>query len=208
MDVGQVTDQFLARLSMPDRAPSTPFILGVIGNLGSGKSTVARMLEQRLSGSVVVCANAARYLLKKAGLKWGDNVRHIVREVAHDLLFVGYAVILDGSNAERDERKRTGMLGELMGIPVRYVRLNTPFPLCHEREKTKYNDASWISSFEHFRVGPTDKMLANLQGRRELHDSMDNREIRGLITTLSNSGTLGDLQAEINDLAPHILASL
>jgi len=200
---------FLSRVQAPPHTHvDRPFLLGVIGNLGSGKSTVAQLLTLHLRGSVVVSANSARYLLKQRGLPWGDNVRHVVREVAHDLLFIGRIVILDGSNADPDERHRNKALGELMGIPVRYIRLKTPYELCRTREQVKYDDQTWISSFEQFRVGSTDRMLLNLDKRRKLHDALRDEDIEGLVGSLTNAGTLEDLESEVRALAPKILASL
>ena len=206
--VGVVTE-FLSRVKAPPHTyVHRPFLLGVIGNLGSGKSTVSFLLTLHLHGSVVVSANSARCLLKRRGLPWGLNVLHVVGEVAHDLLFIGRIVILDGSNADPEGRRRNALLGELMGVPVRYIRLKTPYELCRKREQLKYDDPTWISSFEHFRVGPTDKMLLNLDARRAVHDALRDEDIPGLVGTIANAGTFEDLASEVRALAPKILASL
>jgi predicted kinase len=208
MTIDKLITEFRSRLTLPAEKAVRPFVLGVIGNLGSGKSTLARMLAGKIRGSVVITADSARFLLKEQEMPWGDNVRAIVRGVADGLLEDGYAVILDGSNAEAREREQTGEVAGRLGMPVRYVRMKVPYEVCRERLKAKYDDALWQSSFERFRVGPTDKMLINLKQRTTFHDSLKDEDIEGLVGVVNNDGDSANLQRQAESVAERILKSL
>jgi predicted kinase len=208
MRMNEIIKEFRSRLALPAQKATTPFLLGVIGNLGTGKSTLARMLAKQLPGSVVVTADSARFLLKEQNLPWGDNIRAVVRGVAESMLKDGYAVILDGSNAETQEREQTAELASRLGVPVLYVRIKTAYETSRERLQTKYDDQSWQSSFERFRVGPTDKMLINLDQRRILHDALKDEDIAGLVGVANNDGDRVALEQQAGPLAEKILQSL
>jgi predicted kinase len=208
MSIDELIESFIARLTLPAIKADTPFIVGIIGNLGSGKSAVARMLTKEIAGSVVLSADSARYLLKEADMPWGDNVRVIVRGAAERLIADGYAVILDGSNAELKEREQTAEAADRLHVPVRYVRITVSAEVARERLKAKYDDPSWESSFERFRVGTTDKMLINFDDRQIVHDSLDDKQIIGLVGVIDNSGSAADLGQQIKPLAHKILQSL
>lgn len=208
MDLQLIIQDFLSRLNMPGQKAAKPFILGVIGNLGSGKSTVAKLLAKQLSGVVVVTADSARFLLKEAGLPWGESVRAVVRGVAQQLLQDGYAVILDGSNVETEEREQTAKLAQEQGVPVRYVRVVADYAVYEARLKAKYDDPAWQSSFERFRVGPTDKMLINLAERTKVHDALKDSDIVGLVGTIDNNGSVEKLKPKTADLAAAVLESI
>ncbi len=208
MVMEKLIKDFRSRLVLPAQKAAKPFLLGIIGNLGTGKSTLARMLAKQLQGSVVLTADSARYLLKEQNMPWGDNVRALVRGVAEGLLKDGYAVVLDGSNAELKEREQTAELASRLNVPVRYIRITAPYETSRERLKAKYDDQSWQSGFERFRVGPTDKMLANLDSRRALHDALKNEDIIGLVGTVNNDGSQADLEQQVGLLAEKVLQSL
>lgn len=208
MGMDELINDFRSRLVLPAQKAAKPFLLGIIGNLGTGKSMLAKMLASKLPGSVVLTADSARYLLKEQNMPWDDNVRSLVRGVAEGLLKDGYAVILDGSNAELKEREQTEELASRLNVSVRYIRITAPYETSRERLKAKYDDQSWQSSFERFRVGPTDKMLLNLEGRRALHDALKNEDIEGLVGVVVNGGTQAELEQQAEQLAEKVIQSL
>ena len=208
MDIQELIKEFRSRLTLPDQKAARPFLLGIVGQLGSGKSTLARMLAARLPGSIVLRADSARFLLKERGMSWGDNVRALVRDVAEGLVKDGYGVILDGSNAEVKEREQNAELALRLGIPIYYVRIRASLEVCRERLKAKYDDSTLVSSFERFRVNTTEKMLANLEERRALHDSLKDEDIMGLVGTVSNDRGRVELERQTESVAKHIIEVL
>jgi predicted kinase len=208
MAMDELIKEFRSRLVLPARKAAKPFLLGIIGNLSSGKSTLARMLATKLPGSVVITADSARFLLKEQNMPWGDNVRTIVRGVAEGLLKDGYAIILDGSSAELKEREQTAELVSRLSVPVLYIRIKTSYETSRERLKAKYDDQSWQSSFERSRIGLTDKMLINLDERRVLHDALKDEDIVGLVETFNNDGSQAELEQRTGLLAEQVLQSL
>lgn len=204
----EIIKEFRSRLVLPAQKPDKAFLLGIIGNLGTGKSTLARMMADKLPGSIIVTADSARFLLKERNLPWGENVRVVVRGVVEGLLKDGYVVIMDGSSAETEEREQIAELATHLGIPVRYVRIKASYETSRERLKAKYDDQSWQSSFERFRIGPTDKMLANLDSRRMLHDQLKDEDIVGLVGVITNDGTQAGLEGQAKQVATAVLRSL
>ena len=73
--LNKLVADFLSKLRLPAEKAEKPFVVAVIGLVGSGRSTVAKVVEEKLKGAVLVKSDSARYLLKEANLPWGDNVR-------------------------------------------------------------------------------------------------------------------------------------
>lgn len=198
--IEHVTQDFLDRLVLPAEKPSKPFVLGIVGQIGSGKTTIARLIAPELSGTVIVQANSARFLLKEADMPWGDNVRDIVRLATQRLLAQGYAVIFDGSSAEEKDRQNAEQAVAESGAPVFYVRIAISTENAKAREKTKYDDPAWVSSFEDFRVNTTDKMLANIDERAEVHTKLSDSQIPNLLGVLDNNGPKKGLASQLSTI--------
>lgn len=203
-----ITKDFLARLALPDEKPATPFVVSIIRIPGAGGTTVARALKTLLPGTVHVQANSARFLLKEAGLPWGDNVREVLRTVGQGLLAQGYGIILDGNALEQKDRDNIAQLAAPSGARVCYIRINVSPEAAKERERAKYDDPSWQSGFDDFRVNTTDKMLANIQERATVSDTTPSGSIAGLIAEIDNNGDLEDLDRQVRAAAEKIKTSL
>lgn len=202
--VNQIVQDFLLRLSLPGIKADKPFIVATIGLMGSGRTTVARMLVEKLKGAALIQANSARFLLREAGLPWGENVHQILKSVATELLNRGYGVVFDGNAADEEDRKNIEEIATKSDARVYYVRINIEPELAKRREEQKYNDSSWVSSFEDFRVNTTDKMLKNIDERAELHQKLKSSDIPNLLGEVNNNGSLEELKKQVEELVSKI----
>jgi predicted kinase len=204
----EIINDFASRLALPEQKPSRPYILGIIGNIGSGKSTVVRKLAVALPGLAYVQGDSARYLLKERGMSWGENVKAVISGVTERLIAQGYAVATDAFTAEAKERERLIGQASGLGVPALFVRVTVDAGTCKARLKAKYDDRSWESSFERFRVSTTDKMLANLKERTEVHNNPANRQVHNLIGEIDNNGPAEALDPQIDELAKKVSEKL
>ena len=191
---------FLSRLQLPAEKAEKLFIVATIGLIGSGRSTVAKMVADKVKGAVLLSSNSARYLLKEAGLPWGDNVRQILKGVATDLLSRGYSVVFDGNAADGEDRKNINEIAAQTGASVHYIRINIDPETAQKRERAKYDDPNWVSSFNDFRVNTTEKILKNLDERIKLHQELKSSDIPNLLGEVDNNGSLEELEKQVNEL--------
>lgn len=202
----KVADDFLARISqkLPGVKPAQPFVVATIGLPGSGRTTVAKMLVEQLGGSVLLPDNSARCLLREGDMSWGENVRQVLKYAGQKVLADGYAVVFDGNAADEQDRKNIEEIASPSGALVWYVRVNIDPEIAKAREKEKYDNPGWVSSFEDFRVNTTEKMLANIEERAELHRQLKSSDIPGLAGEIDNNGSLDDLKKQVDELVGKI----
>ena len=200
-----MVQDFLSRLHLPESKADRPFIMATIGLIGSGRTTVAKLMTEKLQGAVLVRSDSARFLLKKKEMPWGDNVRQILKGVVTDLLKRGYGVVFDGNAADEEDRKNISEIASQTGAKVFYVRINIDPEVARERKRAKYDDPSWISSFEDFRVNTTEKILKNLDERIELHQKLKSSEIPNLLGEVNNDGSSEELKKQVDELVLKIL---
>ena len=196
----QLVQNFLSRLKLPDEKVQKPFIVATIGLIGSGRSTVAKLTAEKLKGAALVRSDSARYLLKEAGLPWGENVRQILKGVAINLLGKGYGVVFDGNAADEEDRKNVSEIASQAGASVHYIRINIDPEIAKERKRARYDDSSWVSSFEDFRVNTTEKVLKNLDERIELHKKLKSSDIPNLLGEIDNNGSPEELEKQVDNL--------
>lgn len=89
-----------------------------------------------------------------------------------------------------------------------YIRITIDPEIAKEREKKKYDDESWISSFDDYRVNTVEKMLQNIENRKELHEKLKTADIPNLAGDVDNNDSLDDLQKQVVLIADKIRASL
>ncbi len=202
----KVAGDFLARISqkLPSTKPAKLFVVATIGLPGSGRTTVAKMLVEQLAGSVLLPSNSARYLLREADMSWGENVRQVLKYAGQKLLTDGYSLVFDGNAADVEDRKNIEELAKPSGARAWYIKINIDPEVAKAREKAKYDDSSWVSSFEDYRVNTTEKMLANIDERAELHRQLRSSDIPGLAGEVDNNGALDDLKKQVDEIAEKI----
>lgn len=195
----QITEDFLKRVevSLPSAKASAPFIVAMIGVPGSGRTTVAKMLVAKSQGAVLVSSNSARYLLRESGMSWGENVKQVLKHAASELLKKGYGVVFDGNAADEEDRKNIAEIVSANRAKVFYIRINITPAIAKSREKAKYDDPLWVSSFGDFRVNTTEKVLENIDQRVKLHADLKSSVIPGLVGEIDNDGNLESLEGQI-----------
>lgn len=200
----KVSQDFLERIkkNLPGEKPNHLFILGLIGLIGSGKSTVAAMLNQNLPGAVLVKSNSARFLLKEASLPWGENVRKITFDAARWLLQNGYSVIFDGDHVEEEKRKNTQALADELSAKFYLIRIKPDKDLAFKRLEQMWADTesgTRQQDFENFNPVVRGKEQ-NLFDRVSLHENLDTGKIPQLIGELDNSGDFGNLKKQVDEI--------
>lgn len=195
--IAEISKDFLSRLKMPGTKPASPFLVAMIGMVGSGRTTVAKMLNDMLPGSVLISANSARFLLSEKEMPWGQNVRDVLNNVARGVLEQGFGVIFDGNAGEKEDRDNISKIVEGTTTKVFYVRIKIDIEKAKEREEKKYRDATWVSGFDDFRVNTLEKMLANIEAQRNRDEKIDEEQIQQIIGVVDNNGSLNNLEKQV-----------
>lgn len=212
MKLQQVSRNYLERIKqqLPDKKASQPFVIGIIGLIGSGKTTVAKLLTKKLAGTVLVKSDSARFLLKEAGLEWGGNVREVLFNTAQWLLQNGYSVIFDGDFIEEKKRKNTQKLADESGAKFYIIRIKLDKNLCLKHLQKKWEDlkrGKIPQNFSHFLVVmPGEEQ--SLFDRAFLHEQLKSSDIPQLICEIDNSGSLKFLKKQINSASALIKVEL
>ena len=202
----QIAQDFLSRIepNLPIEKAERPFVVAMIGLIGSGRTTVAKMLANRIKGAVLVQSNSARYLLREAEMPWGENVRQVLQIVAKDLLARDYGVVFDGNAADEEDRKNIEEIANANGARTLYVKVNINPAIARERERAKYDNPDWISGFDDYRVNTTEKMIQNLEERAKLHQQLQLASISNMVGEIDNNGGLEDLERQVEKIADKI----
>ncbi len=112
---------FTAKLDISDRKTKEPIIVAFIGLIGSGKSSVAKELADRI-GAIVIEGDAIRIELRKQKERY-ERTRAIAEDVAFDVIKSGGNVILDSDFV--DEKKRASLREKARKAGVRVVFIRT-----------------------------------------------------------------------------------
>lgn len=116
----QLTDT----LDCPERLTSTQHVIALIGIVGSGKTTFAKILARRI-GAVIIEGDAIRTHLRATGVGGIDSSNH-VRIIAEHMMLValqrGANVILDSDFVSAVKRTTLLMKARSANTPVHFVR--------------------------------------------------------------------------------------
>ena len=77
--------------------------------------------------------------------------------------------------------------------------------MAKERKRAQYENPSWVSGFERFRVNTTEKMLKNIDDRVELHRKLNSADIPNLLGEMENNGSKEELDERVDRLVAKIL---
>jgi len=203
----KVAEDFLKRIQekLPAEKADKPSIVGIVGMIGSGKTTFCRELVKHLKGAVLVSSNSARYLLKQEGMSWGDNVRESTFYVAKELIKEGYAVVFDGDHVDKQKRENTQRIVDELGIRFYLVRINILQQTAEKRiDAEDYN--SHKQGFEDFWPDvDAEDAKNNLRVRISLYLEIDREEPKPeFFAEIENEGTIEEFKQKAIEVAKKI----
>jgi predicted kinase len=208
----QVSQDYLERTKqqLPGKKASRPFVIGIIGLISSGKTTVAKLLNEKLTGTVLVKSDSARFLLKEAGLKWGENVVEVLSNTARWLLRNGYSIIFDGDCIREEKRKEIQKLVDELDAKFYIIRIKPNKDLSLKHLQKKWEDlkrGKIPQNFSHFlAVMPGEKQ--SLFDRVPFHEQLKSSDVPQLIYEIDNSVSLKFLKKQINSASVLIKAEI
>lgn len=102
------------------RKTKKPLIIGIVGLVGSGKTTVSEELAP-LIGATVVKVDDIRVLLRKEKEKY-DNARLIVENIVTKIVSMGTNVIIDSDFIDQKKRVSLKEKAKKVGAKVIFIR--------------------------------------------------------------------------------------
>lgn len=107
-------------LELTPRRTKKPVIVGIIGLIGSGKTTIAAGMSP-LIGAAVVSGDGIRILLRKEKEKY-DNSRLIAENMASEIINKGGNVIIDSDFIDQKKRVSLKEKAKKIGAEVIFIR--------------------------------------------------------------------------------------
>jgi predicted kinase len=211
-----LSEEYLRRIQeqLPQQKPSSPFLLGVIGLIGAGKTTTLRYIEQRVPGSVMVRTDAARFLLKESEIadendwpKYAPIASDIAFNVQRCILTSGYTVLFDRDFVEASKQQQAQRDADAVGVPFHLIRIDLHRDLSLQRlekEWERVEIGERKQNFDHFLVVTRGKEAA-VYRRGKLHEELDSQDVPQLIGRLDNRGDKATLEAQIDAILTKVL---
>lgn len=149
-------------LALPEQPPRKQFIVCPAGLIGSGKTTVAKRLAEKLN-LVRISGDEIRKVLKDHGLGYDGLVR-IGGELTKKYLSQGYSMVLDSDAMSPRSKVVIDRAEQELGVLPIWVHINTPEEAILERLRT-YKDR--------FPFKDADDAVANYMRRKNLHENLE-----------------------------------
>lgn len=192
--------QRIAQTLPQEKAPHV-VIVGIIGLIGSGKTTTARLITEKLKGAVLVKSDSARFLLNEAGLDY-SLVKDIIYPTAAWLLGQGYSVVFDGDSVDQEKRDEIEHLADKHNAAYHFVRIKAD-----KETSLKHLHTLWEAvesgrtpqTFDNFLVVTRGKEQ-NLLDRIPLHEELKDQDIPNLAGVIENTGTREHLERQIDEI--------
>lgn len=102
------------------RRTKKPIVVGIVGLIGSGKTTIAKEMAP-LVGAVIVPGDNIRILLRKEKEKY-DNTRLIAENIATEIINKGGNVIIDSDFIDQKKRVSLKEKAKRVGAKVIFIR--------------------------------------------------------------------------------------
>jgi len=200
----KVADDFLNRLKekLPAEKADKPFILGIIGMIGSGKTVFAKELVNYLKGAVLVSSNDSRLLLKEKGMGWGENVRQSTFYVARELIKNGYVVIFDGNHIEKQKRINTQEMADELSVKFYLLRINVSRATAEKRLDKKYSQSHENKFGDFWPATDAEDAKVDLQKRAHLYPQLDQEDPKPeFFAEIENESTIEEFKKKAIEIA-------
>jgi len=173
--------------------------------IGSGRTLLAKTLVENIKGGVLINANSARYLLKEAGLEWGENVYACIFYAVERLINNGYVAVLDGNQIDKDRRTRLQDLSERLGVKYYLLKIITSEKTAERYLREKYSVPS-KNTFEDFWPGTdADDMVQNLKERNKDFFAIDKETPKPVFfAEIENEGTIEEFEKKAIEIAKNL----
>ncbi len=205
--IQKVAEDFLERIkkNLPTDKADKPFIVGIVGMIGSGRTLLAKTLINYLKGAVLVSGNSARFLLKQEGMPWGENVQKCIFHATRWLIKEGYIVIYDGSQVDKEKRIKTQELADELGVKYYLLRILTSQETAEKYLRKKYSQPH-ENTFEDFWPGTdAEDIVQNLKERNKVYNSIDQEEPKPeFFAEIENEGTIDEFKQKAIEVAKRL----
>lgn len=200
----KVADDFLERIrkNLPSEKSNKPFIFGIIGRIGSGKTAFCKELVNHLKGAVLVSSNDSRFLLKEKKMGWGKNVRESTFYVARKLIEDGYTVIFDGNHIERQKRINTQKIADELGAKFYLLRINVSQTTAEKRLDKKYSQSHENRFGDFWPATDAEDAKVDLRKRAHLYPQVNQEDPKPeFFTETENEGTIEEFKQKAVEVA-------
>lgn len=117
----QAQEVFLSGLQVKKRKTRKPFIVAIVGLVGSGKSSVAKELAS-LIGANIIEGDEIRVCLRKIGERY-EGTRKIAENAAFEIVRQGGNIVMDSDHI--DAKKRASLREKAKKAKARLVFIRT-----------------------------------------------------------------------------------
>lgn len=204
----KVANDFLKRIQekLPAEKADKPFIVGIVGMVGSGRTLLAKTLVKNLKGAVLNCANSARYVLKEeAGMSWGENVYMVLLNATEWLIKNGYTAVYDGNQVDKDRREAIKALADKLGVKYYLLKIITSEATAEKYLREKYSQ-SHENTFEDYWPGTdAEDIVKNLKDRNKDFYAIDREDPKPeFFAQIENEGTIDEFKQKAVEIAEKI----
>ncbi|OGZ32815.1 MAG: hypothetical protein A2V69_03235 [Candidatus Portnoybacteria bacterium RBG_13_40_8] len=200
----KVAEDFLKMIQgkLPTEKADKPFIVGIVGMIGSGRTLLAKTLVDNLKGAVLNCANSARYVLKEAGMSWGENVYAVLYNTTEWLIKNGHIAVYDGNQVDKDRREKIKELADELGVKYYLLKIITSEPTAEKYLREKYSQPP-KNTFEDFWPGTdADDIVQNLKERNKDFFAIDQEDPGPeFFAEIENEGTIEEFKQKAVEVA-------
>lgn len=118
-----------------------PCVVVMVGASGSGKSTWSRAMWPETS--VLSSDEVRQWLVDNENAQWANKqVFEVLEVAARARLELGRRVIIDATNAKKEDRKQWRALADEFGVPCAAVWFDIPQETCEARQETRERKVS------------------------------------------------------------------